>query len=56
MSRAYLGLGATKNAVQSCDEALTLAGADQPLLASVRNQQGDRPRGLDPPGRFTPPF
>jgi TonB family protein len=39
MSRAYVGLGAFKNAIQSCDEALKSVGGNQALEATVRNQR-----------------
>jgi len=40
LSRAYLGLGAFKNAIQSCDEALKHTGSNTALESMVRNQKG----------------
>ena len=40
LSRAYLGLGAFKNAIQSCDEALKHTGSSSVLESMVRNQRG----------------
>ena len=40
LSRAYLGLGAFKNAIQSCDEALKHTGGNSALESMVRNQKG----------------
>lgn len=40
LSRAYLGLGAFKNATQSCDEALKYVGTNTVLESMVRNQKG----------------
>jgi len=40
LSRAYLGLGAFKNAIQSCDEALKFTGGNTTLESLVRNQRG----------------
>lgn len=40
MARAYHGLGAFKNAVETCDDALKLAGEDQTWQARLRNQRG----------------
>jgi TonB family protein len=40
LSRAYLGLGAFKNAIQSCDEALRHTGTNTVIESMVRNQKG----------------
>src|SRR5262245_21447200 len=40
LSRAYLGLGAFKNAIESCDEALKHTGGNAMLEGMVRNQRG----------------
>ena len=40
LSRAYMGLGAFKNALQSCDEALKNVGANKALEAMLLNQRG----------------
>jgi TonB family protein len=40
LSRAYLGLGAFKNAIQSCDEALKYVGGNAALEGLVHNQRG----------------
>ena len=40
LSRAYLGLGAFKSAIQSCDEALKNTGGSTTLESMVRNQRG----------------
>jgi TonB family protein len=40
LSRAFMGLGAFKNAIQSCDEALKHVGTNTALEGMVRNQKG----------------
>ena len=40
LSRAYLGLGAFKNAIQSCDEALKHTTPNSAVEGMVRNQKG----------------
>ena len=40
LSRAYLGLGAFKNAIQSCDEALKFAGGNPNFELQAHNQRG----------------
>jgi TonB family protein len=40
LSRAYLGLGAFKNAIQSCDEALKSASGNPNFEILARNQRG----------------
>src|SRR4030095_3829768 len=40
LSRAYLGLGAFKNAIQSCDEGLKNTGNSTVLESMLRNQRG----------------
>lgn len=40
MARAFHGLGAFKNAVEACDDALKLAGEDLTAQARIRNQRG----------------
>ncbi len=41
LSRAYLGLGAFKNAIQSCDDALKFTGENKVLEATAHNQKGN---------------
>jgi TonB family protein len=40
LSRAFIGLGAFKNAIQSCDDALNYVGTNTVLESMVRNQKG----------------
>jgi thiol-disulfide isomerase/thioredoxin len=41
LSRTYLALGAFKNAIQSCDDALKFTGDNKVLEAAAHNQKGN---------------
>lgn len=41
LSRTYLAMGAFKNAIQSCDDALKYTSDDKTLEATVHNQKGN---------------
>ena len=51
LSRAFQALGAFKNAIQSCDDALKYTGENKVLEATVHNQKGNAlTSGAEKPG------
>ena len=51
LSRTFLAMGAFKNAIQSCDDALKFTGDNKVLEATVHNQKGNAlTAGAEKPG------